>query len=91
MPAKRIWAEQLPTELPCKKKILAKAINNKIQAQSCAPQNSGSKPSAALGVRQRKKNKKAKIRRARQARQAAKLAAAAEPPALRPAAQLDEI
>ena len=90
MPAKRIWAEQLPTELPCKKKILAKAIKTN-QAQSCAPQNSGSKPSAALGVRQRKKNKKAKIRRARQARQAAKLAAAAEPPALRPAAQLDEI
>ena len=89
MPAKRIWAEQLPTELPCKKKILAKAIKQ-IQAQSCAPQNSGSKPSAALGVRQRR-NKKAKIRRARQARQAAKLAAAAEPPALRPAAQLDEI
>ena len=28
MPAKRIWAEQLPTELPCKKKILAKAIKN---------------------------------------------------------------
>ena len=59
MPAKRIWAEQLPTELPCKKKILAKAIK-KIQAQSCAPQNSGSKPSAALGVRQRKKTKKQK-------------------------------
>ena len=29
MPAKLTWAEQLPTELPCKKKILAKAIKNK--------------------------------------------------------------
>ena len=34
MPAKRIWAEQLPTELPCKKKILAKAskTNSKLKA-----------------------------------------------------------
>ena len=90
MPAKRIWAEQLPTELPCKKKILAKAIKHKSKLKAVLhriPEASRVQP----WEYDNEKNKKAKIRRARQARQAAKLAAAAEPPALRPAAQLDEI
>ena len=71
-------------------KILAKAINKQSKLKAVLHRI----PEASrvqTWEYDKEKNKKAKIRRARQARQAAKLAAAAEPPALRPAAQLDEI
>ena len=96
MPAKRIWAEQLPTELPCKKKILAKAIKNKSKLKAVLHRI----PEAGRVQPWEYDNEKihtATLRRAAAgeraaaARQAAKVAAAAEPPALRPAAQLDEI